>query len=296
VRLLAALLAGLFVYLAVGYITGYVPDIRWATSPRRAGMSDRRLWLIQAGLSVSPLWFWAVSTALGLLSFFLAIGISQTFWVALPPAIVVTFLPRWFYERRRLARLSAVKRAWPDGLRHLVAAVRSGLSLPVALEDLADTGPEALQGALARYPTLAKVFGVPAALEAVRDELADPTTDRVVEVLLVAHERGGPIIPEILSDLADATTRDIRTVEEMQSENLEQRLSARIVFAVPWLVLMMMTARDGVYRTFYRSAGGTVVIVLGAILSVLGWWIVARLAREPVEQRVFGATAPDRAL
>ena len=289
-RLLAALFAGVFVYLAVGFLTGYAPRIKWRASSRKAAMSNRQLWLIQAGLNITPARFWAVSVATGLLALGIASGISQTFWVAFPPAIVVTLLPHWFYERRRIQRLAAVKNAWPDGLRHLVAAVRSGMSLPLALEDLAANGPTAIQEALQRFPTLARVFGVPAALEAVRDELADPTTDRVVEVLLVAHERGGSIVPEILHDLGESTTRDLRTVEELRSESLEQRLSARIVFAVPWLVLLLMTARDGPYRSFYKSGGGTVVIFAGAVLSLFGWWAVSRLGREPVEQRVFGST------
>lgn len=288
-RLLAALLAALFAYLAVGYITGYAPNFRWRTTNRAGEMSKRQLWLIQAGLNVSPARFWFVSAVLGLIALGLTSGISQTFWVAMPPAIVATFMPYWFYERRRLQRLSAVKSAWPDGLRHLVGAVRSGMSLPLALDDLSANGPPAIQEALERYPTLARVFGVPAALEAVRDELADPTTDRVVEVLLVAHERGGAIVPEILSDLGDTTTRDLRTLEEIKSESLEQRLSARIVFAVPWFVLLMMTAREGPYREFYRTGGGTIVIIVGAILSLLGWWIVSRLGRQPAEERVFGA-------
>ncbi len=295
-RLLAALGAGIFAYLAVGYIIGYAPQMRWRASRRRVDMSRRQLWLIQAGLNISPGRFWGVSLALGLVALLLASGISQTLWVAVPPAVVTTLLPHWFYERRRIQRLSAVKRAWPDGLRHLVAAVRSGMSLPVALEDLAATGPAALQQALVRFATLARVFGVPTALEAIRDELADPTTDRIVEVLLVAHERGGAIVPDILADLAESTTRDIRTVEETRTESLEQRLSARIVFAVPWLVLLLMTARDGPYRLFYRSGGGTIVILVGAVLSLLGWWAVARLGKEPVEQRVFGATAPGEGL
>lgn len=292
-RLLAALSAAVFVYLAVGFMIGYAPRIRWRASRRTSGMSKGQLWLTQAGLKTSPLRFWAVSVALGLFALLIASGISQAFWVALPPAVVVTLLPRWFYERRRVQRLSAVKRAWPDGLRHLVAGVRSGMSLPLALEDLAVNGPDAIQEALARFPTLAQVFGVPAALEAVRDELADPTTDRVIEVLLVAHDRGGSIVPEILHDLAETTTRDLRTVEEIRSESLEQRLSARIVFAVPWLVLLLMTARDGPYRTFYRSAGGTIVIFVGAVLSLFGWWAVARLGREPIEQRVFGSNVAE---
>jgi tight adherence protein B len=137
------------------------------------------------------------------------------------------------------------------------------------------------------------VFGVRAALEIVRDELADPTTDRVVEVLILANERGGALVPDILQDLAEATTQDIRTLEEIRTNSLEQRLNARIVFAVPWLVLVVLTARPSSYRDFYQTPAGLIVVAVAAILSGVGSWWVARLGREPDEQRVFGGSSPE---
>ena len=210
-----------------------------------------------------------------------------------PPAVALGLFPRWFFGRRRVRRLSEVQEAWPDGLRHLVASVRSGMSLAMGLDELSRTGPDGIREAFARYPTLAKVFGVKPALEIVRDELADPTTDRVIEVLVLANERGGALVPDILHDLAEATTQDIRTLEEIRTNSLEQRLNARIVFAVPWLVLVLLTIGDGPYRDFYRSAGGFIVVLVAALLSLFGAWWVARLGREPVEERVFGGAAPE---
>lgn len=288
--LLAAALAALFAYLFVGYLTGNAPTFQWRLQ-KRDEVSRQQLWLVQAGIQISPLQFWFWSFMVAAIGFVLGFAVSGTVWVAFPPALAMAFLPRWYFARRRIQRLSEVQEAWPDGLRHLVASVRSGMSLALALEDLSVNGPTPLQEAFARYPTLSRVFGVVPALEIVRDELADPTTDRVVEVLLLAYERGGPLVPDILRDLAEATTADVRTLEEIRTNSLEQRINARIVFVVPWGVLLLLTARPGDYRDFYRSSAGLVVVIIAAIMSLFGTWIVARLGREPVEERVFGGSA-----
>lgn len=287
--LLIALLAAVFVYFLVGYIVGAAPQLQLRRD--EAELSGAQVWLIQAGLDISPTMFRFWSLMVGVVTFVVGLAITGTVWVAAPPAVAAMFLPKWFYGRRRIKRLGEVQEAWPDGLRHLVASIRSGMSLPMALDELAATGPDGLRQAFARYPTLAKVLGVRPALEVVRDELADPTTDRIVEVLLLAHERGGPMVPDILRDLAEATTQDLRTAEEIRTNALEQRLNARIVFVIPWFVLVLLTARQGLYREFYQSPAGFIVVALAAILSVVGSLLVARLGREEVEERVFGGSA-----
>lgn len=286
--LLIALLTAVFAYFLVGYMVGAAPQLRFQGEDRE--LSDAQVWLIQAGLDITPTMFRLWSFVLGVTTFIIGTAITGAFWVAIPPAIAAMFLPKWFYGRRRIKRLGEVQEAWPDGLRHLVASIRSGMSLPMALEELAATGPDGLRQAFARYPTLARVFGVRPALEVIRDELADPTTDRIVEVLLLAYERGGPMVPNILRDLAEATTQDLRTAEEIRTNALEQRLNARIVFVIPWFVLILLTARQGLYREFYQSPAGFLVVALAAVLSLAGSLLVARLGREEVEERVFGGS------
>ncbi len=288
--LLAAMSAAVFAYLLVGFLTGNAPHLQWRLQ-KPDEVSRQQLWLVQAGIQISPAQFWFWSFVVAAAGFVLGFAVTGTAWVAVPPALAMALLPRWYFARRRIQRLSEVQEAWPDGLRHLVASVRSGMSLSLALDDLAANGPEPLREAFERYPTLARVFGVGPALEIVRDELADPTTDRVVEVLLLAYERGGPLVPAILRDLAEATTADVRTLEEIRTNSLEQRINARIVFVVPWMVLLLLTARPGDYRDFYRSSAGLVVVIIAAIMSLVGTWVVARLGRDPVEERVFGGSA-----
>ena len=99
------------------------------------------------------------------------------------------------------------------------------------------------------------------------------------------------MVPDILRDLAEATTQDLRTAEEIRTNALEQRLNARIVFVIPWFVLVLLTARQGLYREFYQSPAGFLVVAFAAVLSLGGSLLVARLGREEVEERVFGGSA-----
>lgn len=289
-RLAAAALSAVFVYFAVGYLTGNGPQIEFR-SGRKQQISPRQLWLQQAGVELSPAQFWLVSLGMGFLAFLLLLLITGIPMVALVPAVGLAFLPRFYFARQRAVRLAEVQKAWPDGLRDLTASINAGMSLPRAIEALANKGPDPLRRAFERFSLLSRTVGVVPALEIIKEEVADATSDRVIEVLILAYERGGNIVPEILNDLADATTQDLWTIEEIQSEALEQRINARIVFVLPWFVLIVLTMFQGQYATFYRSTMGGLVILAGAALSLFGIWLVGRLIAEPPERRVLGGAA-----
>jgi tight adherence protein B len=241
---------------------------------------------------VSPLQFALGSLGVALVVFAITAFVTGTVLVALVPALAAASLPRAYYARRRESRLRALQAAWPDGLRDIGASIAAGRSLGHALVTMAETGPPALRDAFARFPTLSRMLGPVAALEVIKAELADPTSDRVLEVLILAQERGGPIVTRIVDDLVVATTKDVKVLDEIESEGLEMKINARAVLVMPWLVLVALTVRDGAFRAFYSSPPGLVVVLVGAALCALGAWWIERLGRTHTEQRVFAAEHP----
>lgn len=282
-RLLIAATTALAVAGLVALLMGLVP----VAGPRRRP-SQHGQWLVQAGVATSARQFWLVSAGAGLISFVTLSAVTGNWAVAAVPALLVAMLPRVYFGAQRRRRLGEVRQAWPDGLRDLVASISAGRSLARAIEDLAVSGPVPLRTAFGAFPFLSRSLGVVPALEAVRDEMADPTTDRVIEVMIVAHQRGGSIVPDILRDLAEATSRDTWVGEEIETAALEHKINARAVFVLPWLVLVAMTARPGPFRDFYATRMGVAVIVVGGLLSVTGSVLVSRLGRTPDEPRVLG--------
>jgi tight adherence protein B len=291
VKVVAALSIGVCCALLAGALMGTMPTFRfgWRGGSQRPSRRVRSaVWLQQAGVRVTPGQFWAGSIAAGLLALLILIALTGSIFVALVPAVALAMLPRAYFSRQRRLRMREVQTAWPDGLRDLSASIAAGRSLTQAVNELAAHGPAPLRNAFARFPELARVLGTGPALEVLKEELADPTSDRVIEVLLIAHERGGAIVRSILDDLVSATTRDIKLLDELETESLEMRINSRAVVVLPWIVLVLLTARDGPFRDFYRSAGGVVTLVIAALLTLVGVFVLGRLGREPVEERVFG--------
>lgn len=253
-------------------------------SPRRGERHMRSVGPF--GLEVTRTQFWLSSTGAGAGAFLLILALTGLAVVSLVPALVVAMLPRSYYARRRAQRIAEVQASWPDGLRDLLSSVRSGASLPSALEDLGRYGPTPLRVVFEGFAIYSRSLGVVPTLEMIRSDLADPTSDRVIEVLILAHERGGSVVPQILSDLAAATTRDVWTLEQIRGEALEQKINSRVVFVLPWLVLVVMTMRSGAFREFYSTTTGMAVVVLCGILSLVGMAVASRIGAQPEEPRV----------
>jgi tight adherence protein B len=290
--LLAALACGTFAYLATGLVLGVSPLRRLdgaSGSRRRTGRWQ--LWLDQAGARLSPNQFVTGSLAVGLLAFLVLSALTRTPGVALMPAIALGCLPGAFFARQRATRLRAVQLAWPDALRELSSSIAAGLSLDRALGEVAEVGPAPIRVAFVRFPTLSRALGPVAALEVMKEELAHPTSDRVIEVLILAQRRGGQVLLTILEELIEATTDDLNTQEEIKTNALEGKINARVVFALPWFVLLLLVASPGPFQDFYRSPGGLVIVVVAAIWSLVGLWLVQRFARLRGEPRVFGSSS-----
>ncbi len=280
-RLAAAAATGLFVILAISRPAG-TGKRRW-----RPGREPVSTWFAQAGLRTTPARFVGASIAAAAVAVLLAFALTGVLAVSLAPGIVVGMAPKIYYGRRRVQRMSEVQQALPDGIRDLIASITSGMSLTRALENLAETGPAPLREAFGDFPGLWRTHGVTQALEIIREDLAHPASDRVLEVLILAHERGGMAVPQILRDLAEAASRDVWLMEEIHTQSLEQKINARAVFALPWLVLLAITARQGAFQDFYSSRAGFFVVVAGALMSAAGIAFVSRLGRQPDEPRVF---------
>ncbi len=285
-HLLAALTAGLTVYLVAAAVLGVRPGL---LRHRRSGSSLRgrgAVWLAQAGVTLSVGRFVAVCAFGGL-----AAGVVVGVLVGVAPLGVVAGLavgwaPATVLSKRRAASVRARTEAWPDALRDLAGHLRSATSVHGAMVELGRSGPVALREPFVRYAALAQALDPAAALEVVRSELADPVSDRVIEVLLVALDQGSSIVIDVLGEMAVATTADLRLLEEITTAQLETKVEAWSATALPFVVLALLCVSTPGYRDFYGSVAGWMVVGVGLGLCALGLVVITRLGRIPEERRV----------
>lgn len=290
-RLLAAACAAFLGFAAMGWLLGNPVTVRLhrRRSPGETRADRRRRWLRQAGYSITPLQFYGASGIAGAAAFAL-LWLATGAWVAsIVPAALCAFTPQLYYAAARKRRLAAINQAWPDGLRDLVASVHQQLPLHQAILELVRGGPAPLRQAFTRYPTHARALGTVAALEHVKEELADPTSDRVLEVLILAAERGagGDLLARLLGDLAESVTADLRVDEDIETARTEPRINMAVAAALPWLLLLAMVLADTPQRDYYTSGRGLGPVAIAAAMTFVGVATVRALSRDPVEARLF---------
>jgi tight adherence protein B len=223
-----------------------------------------------------------------LVGFVVLQAIVGTWWVALIPSLVVALLPYAYFSRQRSERLAAVQKSWPDGIREVLAHVNSGATLSAAIEALAERGPEPLRRGFARFPSRSRMLGVVAALEITKEELADPASDKVIEVLILAHQFGGSSLQVVLRDLIETMSADQMTAEQIRTAGFEQRLEGIVVALAPWLILLFLATVPETYREFYRSREGRFVVMVAGVWAAFGWMVMRLIAKPREEIRVFG--------
>lgn len=286
--LLAGLGAAALAYLALGLVLGHAPRRLRATAHTRRPSRARR-WLDEAGADVSPLQFVVVSVLVAIVGGLAVWVVTSVAALGVAAGFAISAAPRAAFVRR--ARRQATERigAWPDAIRDLVTHLRASMSLHAGLVELGRSGPLALRPHFVRYRDLASALDQRAALEAVRDQLGDPLSDRVVEVLLIAFDQGSSVVVDILEELARAATDDLHLVEEIETAQLETRIEAVGATVLPFVVLAFLCATAPGYRDFYSSPGGWFVIAVGGAMSMVGLVVISRLGRVPSEARVLVA-------
>jgi len=164
--------------------------------------------------------------------------------------------------------------------------VRAGMSLPDALTALGTRGPEPLREAFDEFALDYQVTGrFGESLDRLKERLADPVGDRVVEGLRIAREVGGGELGRLLRNLSGYLREDVRTRGELESRQAWTVNGARLAVAAPWLVLLFMSFQTEVIRR-YASPAGAVALATGAGLCLVAYRLMMRIGRLPVERRI----------
>ena len=261
------------------------PDHRSPGTVRLTGRT--RDLLAQAGIEgVSPRQLVGASAALGLVAFVLVLGTSQVPVIALLFGAFAALLPLALVRRRRAQRSGELREVWPEAVDNLASGVRAGLSLPEALAQLGVRGPEQLRSPVRAFGEDYRATGRFAeSLDGLKQALADPVGDRVVEALRMAREVGGTDLGRLLRTLSTFLREDARTRSELETRQGWTVNAARLALCAPWILLLLLSSQPDAVQA-YDTATGTVVLVVGGATSLLAYRLMLRIARLPTERRV----------
>ncbi|MBC7517355.1 MAG: type II secretion system F family protein [Microbacteriaceae bacterium] len=278
--------------LGLGLLLAASP-VLWPSAVRRAHPLPRLLVVLkdrmtQAGLHrVSILTLIVVSVIFSLAVAALTFALLPVFALAATAGLVALVLPILVITARARRRRTANRTVWPDLVDHLVSAVRSGLALPDSVVTLGYTGPAAVRESFLSFErSFRATANFALSLDELKDHLADPVADRVLETLRMSREVGGSELTTVLRNLANYLRQEAAIRAEVEARQSWVVNSARLGVAAPWIILVLLATRPEAAAA-YNSAAGVALIVGGLFVSVIAYRIMMAIGRIPEEQRWF---------
>lgn len=284
---LTGLLAGVGFFLI--WWSTWVPDEveRTEASGRQSPWTRLQDELTQAGFEqTGPAALVGGAMLTGLFAGLLTFALSDALSVALCFAAIAVYAPLAFVRSRARRRRRSLRDVWPDAVDNITSAVRAGMALPEALAQLGHRGPAELRPAFVAFGEDYRSTGRFApSLDALKERLADPVADRLIEALRMAREVGGSDLGGLLRTLSAFLREDARTRAELETRQTWTVNAARLSVAAPWVVLAILATRGGAIEA-YDSRVGVLVLATGGVTCAVAYRVMMRIGRLPEERRV----------
>ncbi|EEB77171.1 Bacterial type II secretion system protein F domain [marine gamma proteobacterium HTCC2148] len=213
-----------------------------------------------------------------LAAFFIGLWFMNSLVFGIFLGIVIYLLPEVLLDnilRRRRERLEAQT---ADVMTALSASIKSGMTIEQAFSEMVDN----------MYPPISEEFAlireridagqpVIAAVKSADERLQVPRLSLIFQTICISLERGGRLAS--LMDRLAESTREIERVEErVRTETAGLRLSARIMFLMPFFIcgLLYLIEPDQVMLLFDNLVGN-IVLVIAIAMDISAYFIMKKL-------------------
>lgn len=242
-----------------------------------------RNFIAQAGLEIRPGKLLLICAVIGAVGFEATDLYTGSSLLALAVGIACLFVPMVYVFMRRVRRMWAFERQFPEAIDLLARSVRAGHSFTSGMEIIATDLPSPISTEF-RIAFDEQRFGLP-----LRDALLG-LCDRVplidvrlfVIALLVQKETGGNLV-EILENLAHVIRERFRIAGEVRIRTAQGRLTAAILMTLPIAMLLILRIIAVNYVSIlFTDPLGRLLLIVGGLLQVFGAFLIWRIVQIKV--------------
>ncbi|MBT8249750.1 MAG: type II secretion system F family protein [Acidimicrobiia bacterium] len=201
--------------------------------------------------------------------------------------VLAASLPLGLSAAKERAKRQEVIETWPDFLSGVRGFLSAGRSLPEAFIEAGKRtggGLGELSEEVRRRTSQGAAFAE--ALEYTRRSLADPTTDRAITLISVAHRSGGGRVATVLADAGASIADEVRLRKAHEASLTQQRMTAMVALLAPWILLVITVATNEAAAAAYRTARGQSIILFGLGATGIGYLAARSAARLSEPRRI----------
>lgn len=184
-------------------------------------------------------------------------------------------------------RASEIQAAAPEMIDHLISGLQSGLSLNESLAGLSNRGPAVLIPYFTTFQENLHLTGdFYKELEKAKSALAQPSTDLIIEALLISKSLGGTELMSILRLLGNFIREDLALRREIAVKQNWIKNSAHLSAGAPWALLLLLSTQRSTAEAF-STGTGVMILFTGLLLTAIAYLWMNKLGHIPEQRRIF---------
>jgi tight adherence protein B len=190
---------------------------------------------------------------------------------------------RFFLKFRIGRRRTLFGEQLPDTLQLVAGALRSGFSLPQALDSMVREGTQPIAGEIARSLARTRLgVSVEDALDKAADRMRCQDLSWVVMAIRIQREVGGNLAELLLTTVG--TMRERATVRrQIKALTAEGRMSAYVLISLPiGLGLWLFVSRREYVEPLYTRPVGWMLLGATAVSLCIGWFWMQKMIKVEV--------------
>jgi len=206
---------------------------------------------------------------------------------ALAAGAVGAFLPAWARRRRADQHRDKVADAVAQAAAMLADHVRLGQSVEAGVAKLAHSGPEPLRATFRVLAEDLRISGSEAeAFQRARRSVGHRSFSMFCVAVLMSYRLGGRNLSTVLDGVAQSTRADAASRRQVRAVHAEQVMSARVIMALPVVLILTIRATNPAYLEPFASPAGQVLLAGCLISTFVGYAAMLRTIALPGQDEV----------
>jgi len=188
------------------------------------------------------------------------------------------WVPMRIVRWRQAVRLKAFNSKLPDTLSLLSNALKAGLSLPQAIESVAQNASAPIGEELARVIRETKLgTSTPAAMSNMVRRVGSEDLDLIVTAIAIQATVGGNLA-RILDGISHTIRQRVQIKSQIGAMTAQMRASGWIITLLPFIVAAILNIiTPSYFRLMFTEPAGRVLLVMAGISIVIGNLLVRRI-------------------
>ncbi len=202
-------------------------------------------------------------------------GFAPQFVVA---GVVAYLIPMRYVKWRQRRRLKAFNSRLPDTLSLLSNAMKAGLSLPQAIESVAQSGSPPIADELTRVIRETKLgTSTPAALANMVRRVGSEDLDLIVTAIAIQSSVGGNLA-RVLEGISHTIRQRVQIKSQIGAMTAQMRASGWIITLLPFIVAAILNIiTPSYFGVMLTEPAGRALLIFAGISIVLGNFMVRRI-------------------